>query len=219
MRLPRRVPAALAVACSFLALGACGGDDETDVIAPAVAEPAVEVRVTSHDDGETVRRAEVRLAGIVTPGAEVRVNGRRARRVRGGRDEPDRFAVRLTLRRGSNTIRVTATKAGSKSAERELVLVRRRSRSPRRDEEPARPEGEVPQPVPQPAPGTGDGTPPPGQGGAPAPAPTPPDPGQGGPPAPGQGGPPAPAEPDRDQGGPPAPPPREPEQGGPPAPG
>ncbi len=208
-----RVGPTVAVASSFLALAACGGDDEADVIAPAVAEPAVEVRVTSHEDGETVRRAEVRLEGIVTPGAEVQVNGRRARRVRGGRDEPDRFAVRLTLRRGSNTIRVTATKAGSKSAERELVLVRRRGPSRGRDEEPARPEGEVPQPAPQPAPGTGDGTPSPGQGGAPAPAPVPT------PPGPDQGGPPAPAEPDRDQGGPPAPPPLEPGQGGPPAPG
>lgn len=213
MPFPRRVPAAtaVAVASSFLSLAACGGEDEPDIIAPAVAEPAVEVRVTSHEDGETVRRAQVRLEGIVTPGAEVRVNGRRARRVRGGRDEPDRFAVRLTLRRGSNTVRVSATKRGSKSATRELVLVRRRGPSSGRDEEPARPEGEVPQPAPQPPPGTGEGAPPPGQGGVPAPAPTP----QG----PGQGGPPAPAEPPGDQGGPPAPSPREPGQGGPPAPG
>src|SRR5688572_3022223 len=114
MRSPGRAAASIVVALGlFSAVASCGGDDDDAVIAPVAAEPELEVRVTSHEDGANVRSATIRLAGIVTPGSDVTVNGRRAVTRPGDTDQPDTFAVRLQLRRGRNAIRVTATKPGS----------------------------------------------------------------------------------------------------------
>lgn len=120
----------VALLASVLGIGACGGAAGPGAHSQAGgsggdgARVAVsESRVALHVNGSshTVRRARARLAGTVTRGSKVSVDGRRAG-VRGGH-----WHRSVHLHLGRNAISVRATHPGDRTARRTVQITRRRS--------------------------------------------------------------------------------------------
>jgi PASTA domain-containing protein/glucodextranase-like protein len=100
----------LVVACLAAAAAGCGGDNKQPrAQRPA---PAVDLRVSSPDDMDTVRAENVEVSGTVEPaGAVVTVMGQRAPVSGGGT-----FNAMVPLEPGANVIDVMATASGRTAA-------------------------------------------------------------------------------------------------------
>lgn len=126
--------AALAVT---VGTAACGSSDDSAEPAPPNASAPVTVQITAPADGSSSRADRVTVRGTVTPpDATVQVIGRPAQVGNGV------FVASVALRRGSNTIDVVASAAGSAPASTTITVTRPGS-NPRKSS-PTQPSGVPP---------------------------------------------------------------------------
>jgi hypothetical protein len=119
----RRLAAAVAMAAIMAGCGGeSGGGQKTESAEPP---KRTELAVSRPTDGKRTRRSSVVVAGTVTSGSDVRVNGKQADVV------GDHFRARLRLHVGENAIDITANQEGLESASRTIYVTRRRRPRPR----------------------------------------------------------------------------------------
>lgn len=116
----------LVVVAVAIMLGGCGDDagpndgNGAGAQGGAADQDAVELAVTSPDDGMTTRKGAITVKGSVTADSAVTVDGEAAA-VRG-----KSFRRRVALPVGENTVEVKATRHGYKAATEMVVVVRKR---------------------------------------------------------------------------------------------